>query len=123
MIDITSQVIEVAKRIPGIDGRAYRTYPQAKVKPPYIVVAPMGHMAELTDGDGSEIHARLTYSIDILATSPSEVDRYLSGLADRLARYNLHLTGQSPMFESSNSTYRVSTTFDGLVDRRGHTFR
>lgn len=122
MIDITSQVIEVAKRMPGINW-AGRTYPQAKIKPPYIVVAPPYTVPDLTDADGSVIRAHLTYSIDVLATSSSEVDHYLSGLADRLARYNMHLTGQSDLFESSNNTYRISATFDGMVDRRGHTFR
>lgn len=123
MIDITSQIVNIAKRMPGIDGRAYRGYPQAKVVPPYITVEPMGPVPELTDADGSVIQTHLTYSIEILATSREEVDQYLSMLADRLARHNMYPTGQSPAFESSNHTYRTSMTFDGLVDRRGHTFR
>lgn len=123
MIDIMPQIIRICGRIPGIDGRVYRGYPQAHVEPPYMVVSPAGNSPELTDSDGSIISAHLAYTIDILARSQEDLDKYRSSLADRLARYNLYMSGLSDTFESSNHTYRISATFDGLVDRRGHTYR
>lgn len=123
MIDITDQVVAMMGRIPAVGGRAYRQYPQARPRGPYVVVTPTGGVPELTDGEGSAIISHQTFTIDILADSPRGVDHILSAAADRLCRINIHLTGRSPMFEGDTGLFRISATFDGMVDRRGHTFR
>lgn len=122
MIDIIADVVSLVSGIEALGGRVYRQWPQVRAKAPYAVVERIGRSVIQTEADGSEVLASLTYSVDILATSPSELDALEEAVTDTLASYNLHTTGTSPTWESSTKLYRRSITFDGVVDRRGQTF-
>lgn len=122
MIDIIGDVVSMIGDIPEIDGRVYRKWPQTKAKAPYAVVDRVGRSVILTDADGSEIMVSLTYAVDIMASSPSELDTLQGAVTDALASINLHTTGDSPMWESSTKLYRRSLSFTGTVDRRGGVF-
>lgn len=119
MIDITDQVVAVCRETVG---RAFRTWPQNASPTPYAVVSKIGHNVEQVDADGSEVRVRLTYSIGIMASKPSEAQALTEKVGDAMALLNFHTTGYSDTYEEPNHFYRANITIDGAVDRRGHTF-
>ena len=122
MIDITDDVIGILSEIDGIEGRVYRRWPKTKVRMPAILVSRISGVATLTDADGSEIIANLTYSIDINAEDLKAVDRIASETVDALSMYNMHRTGMTDFYDDFRRVYRVILTFNGTIDKRGNTF-
>lgn len=122
MIDILPDLIEELAALECLGGRVYRKWPQGRVDIPYALIERMGRSVVLSDDLGAEVVVNVTYSVDILARSPSELDSIQSDVTDTLARYNIHETGESPLFESTNRTYRRTISYEGTVDRRGNTF-
>ena len=122
MIDVIQDVIARVGSVGALAGKVYRKWPQTRAQAPYAVVDRVGRSMVLTDTDGSEVIASLSYAVDIMASSPSELDDLESAVSDALAGINFHSTGSSPMWESSTKLYRRSLTFEGVVDRRGSTF-
>ena len=119
MIDITDQVVAVCRETVG---RAFRTWPQTAPPIPYAIVDKVGHSVELTDRDGTEIRVRLTYTIGIMASKPSEAQSISERVGDALALYNFHTTGFTGTYEEPNHFYRTNITVSGAVDRRGNSF-
>ena len=119
MIDITDQVIEICRETVG---RAFRTWPQTASPVPYAVVGKVGHNVEQADVDGTEVLVRLTYTIGIMASKPSEAQALSERVGDALALYNFHTTGYSDTYEEPNHFYRANITVSGAVDKRGTTF-
>lgn len=120
MIDDIATVIEAIS--PTVDGRVYRKWPQTRTQTPYAIVDRVGRSVTQADADGSEVVVSIAYSVDILGDSPSQLDTIQSDITDALASYSIHATGESPLWESTNQTYRRSLTFQGSMDRRGNTF-
>ena len=119
MIDITEQVIDICRETVG---RAYRTWPQTAPPLPYAIVDKVGHSVEQVDADGSEVRVRLTYTIGIMASKPSEAQSISERVGDALALYNFHTTGFTGTYEEPNHFYRTNITVSGAVDRRGNSF-
>lgn len=120
MIDPTDQFVELVK---GIVGRAYLAWPQKAPAAPYAIVDLVGRTPEIIDADGSEIAVRFTYTVGILAPKPSKARELAGEVVDAFATYSFHTTGFSGIYEDPNSLYRVNVTLQGVVDRRGNTFR
>lgn len=120
MIDIIDQVVDICRETVG---RAYRTWPQTAPPVPYAVIGRAGHSAEQVDADGTEIRARLTYTIGIMASKPSEADAISKKIGDALELYNFHQTGCSDTYEEPNHFYRTNITVSGAVDKRGNVFK
>ena len=122
MIDITNDVIEAIGSIEGLEGKVYRRWPKKKVSTPAVLVSRVGGSTKLSDADGTEIMATLTYSIDINTDKLEDADRFASETADALSRYNLHRTGLTDFYDDVLRVYRVILTVSGTVDKRGNTF-
>ena len=95
VINITDQVVDICREVTGV---------------------------ELYDNDGSEVIVRLTYTIGVMADTPSQAESVALSIGEALARYNLHTTGYSDTYEEPNHFYRANITVDGAVDKRGNTF-
>lgn len=119
MIDITDQIIGIAREIVG---NAYRAWPQKAPKGPYAIIDWAGRSVEQVDADGSEVIVRLTYTIGVLAPKPSQASDLLAEVVDRMALYNFHTVGMTSVYEDPSKLYRANATIDGAVDRRGATF-
>lgn len=119
VINITDQVVDICREVTG---RAYRAWPQTASKTPYAVISPIGRTVELYDNDGTEVIVRLTYTIGVMADTPSQAESVALSIGEALARYNLHTTGYSDTYEEPNHFYRANITVDGAVDKRGNTF-
>lgn len=122
MIDITPQIVELVRSVDALGGRVYRKWPQTRAEPPYAVVDRIGRSVVQTDGEGRELIVSLTYSVDVMARSPSELDAIEDEITDLLAPYHMHTTGSSPMWETTAHSYRRSLTYTGSVDLRGNVF-
>ncbi|DBA35347.1 TPA_asm: hypothetical protein vir215_00045 [Ventrumvirus gergoviense] len=119
MIDPTDHILAIIKETVGT---AYLAWPQRSPKGPYAVIDMIGRTPEQVGPDGSEVLVRLTYSVGILASSPSVARRTAMDVLDALSRYNIQSTGFSGIYEEPNHLYRVNLTIGGLMDTRGRIF-
>lgn len=122
MIDITVQIVELIKGVEALGGRVYRKWPQTRGEVPYAIVDRIGRSVVLADGDGRELIVSLSYAVDLMASTPSELDALEEEVTDILSTYHMHTTGSSPMWETASQSYRRSLTFTGSVDLRGNVF-
>lgn len=120
MIDPTDQFLELVK---GIVGKAFLAWPRKTPSAPYAILDIVSRTPEIVDADGSEVAVRLTYTVGILAPKPSEARELAGRVVDTFAAYNFHTSGFSGIYEDPNNLYRVNVTLQGVVDRRGATFR
>ncbi len=123
MIEIIDDVIRALSELDSFQGRVYRHWPRKNVATPAALVSRISGTVLLTEADGTEISARVTYSVDIISASQSDLDALAEEAADILARYNLHRTGTADYFDDSHKIYRTVLTVSGIVDKRGNTFR
>lgn len=122
MIDVTQFIISQISEVSGLGRRVYRAWPQKAIKGAYAIVQPVGRSVELSDFDGSEIRVRVTYSVDVFASSPSKLDAIVSEVTDRMAFYNFHTTGFTNDFQTGTDQYRANVSYSGSVDRRYHAY-
>lgn len=120
MIDPTDQFLEIVK---GVVGRAYLAWPRKAPSAPYAILDVVSRVPEIIDRDGSEVAVRITYTVGILAPKPSTARELAGGIVDAFAPYSFHTAGFSGIYEDPNQLYRVNVTLQGVVDRRGATFR
>lgn len=119
MIDPTEHILSIVKEVVGT---AYLAWPQKAPKGPYAVIDMIGRTPEQVGPDGSEILVRLTYSVGILASSPSVAHKTALDVLYALSSYNIQATGFSGIYEEPNYLYRVNLTIGGLMDTRGRVF-
>lgn len=122
MIDIIDDIIAILNEIEDLDGRVYRRWPKKKVKMPAVLVSRISGNVQMSDADGSEVIANLTYSIDVNADSQDVADVLVSKAVNALSRYNLHRTGLTDFYDDELRVYRAIITLSVTVDRRGNTF-
>jgi len=122
MIEIINDVIESLGSIEALNGRVYRHWPKKGLSFPSILVSRISGTTKLSDADGSEIQATLTYSLDIVCESQADLDAIASEAADIMAGYNLHRTGLVDLYDDQHRIYRTVLTVSGTVDKRGNTF-
>lgn len=120
MIDPSEQFMEIVR---GIVGKCFRAWPRKSPTAPYAIFDTVSRQPESTDGDGSEIAVRYTYSISVFGDTSSQVSDFVSDIIDALAEYNFHTSGYGTTYEDPNHLYRVNVTVSGLIDRRGGTYR
>lgn len=119
MIDPTEQILAIVREAVGT---AYLAWPQTATAPPYAVIDMVGRAPEQVGPDGSEILTRLTYSIGILAPSPSEARKLAMSVLEAMSVYNIHPSGYTGAYEEPNRLYRVNLTIGGLMDTRGRVY-
>jgi len=122
LIDIIDDIIAILNEIEDLDGRVYRRWPKKKVKMPAVLVSRISGNVQMSDADGSEVIANLTYSIDVNADSQDVADVLVSKAVNALSRYNLHRTGLTDFYDDELRVYRAIITLSVTVDRRGNTF-
>ena len=122
MIDIIQDIFEQINGIEAVQGRVYRKWPKTKAKLPSVLISRISAIPTQTDADGSEVAAQLTYSIDINATDADAADAIAEAIGDRLARYNLHRSGDTEFYDDTFRAHRRILTFYAVVDARGNTF-
>jgi len=122
LIDIIDDIIAILNEIEDLDGRVYRRWPKKKAKMPAVLVSRISGNVQMSDADGSEVIANLTYSIDVNADSQDVADVLVSKAVNALSRYNLHRTGLTDFYDDELRVYRAIITLSVTVDRRGNTF-
>ena len=122
MIEIINDIISRLTSIQGFSGRVYRIWPQSKVNYPAAIVSRVSGATRLSDADGTEIQAQLTYSIDIVCASQKDADSLAEEVSDMLAGLNLHRTGTMDMYDDQLRMFRTIVTVSGIIDIRGNTF-
>lgn len=119
MIDPTDQYLAIIK---SVVGKAYLAWPKKAPAAPYAIMDMVGRTPVQTAPDGSEVATRLTYTIGVLASTPSKARDLAGQVADALAAYALQTSGWTGAYEDPNHLYRVNVTVSGIIDRRGSTF-
>lgn len=119
MIDPTEQILAIVREVVGT---AYLAWPQMATAPPYAVIDMIGRAPEQVGPDGSEVLTRITYSIGILASAPSEARRLAMSVLEALSVYNIQSSGYTGVYEEPNRLYRVNLTVGGLMDTRGRVY-
>jgi len=122
MIDVLPSIVERINAIQGFNGRVYRRWPKKKVAMPSCIISRISGHPKLTDADGSEIIATLTYSVDINAADADKADELAEQVIDTLAGINFHRTGDTDFYDETTKASRRILTFMGDVDMRGNTF-
>ena len=123
MIKITDQVLNMVKRVEAFDGRVYRSYPQqVQVTTPFCVISEIGHNTELTNGEGEELIAGITFSIDIYSRVSSANEDLHEQISNTLLAYNILPSSYYPDFQPLNGLYRVNATYRARIDVRGQTY-
>lgn len=122
MIDVLESLVEQLRTINEFDGRIYRRWPKKNVTLPSCIISRISGYTKLSDDQGEEIVAELVYSVDINAKTADEVDMLADSVANVLARYNFHRTGDTDLYDDNAKASRRVLTFMGTVDKRGNTF-
>lgn len=121
MIDITNDVVKIAKEV---FSEVFRAYPQKLNRgKSYAVINPSSHMSELSDENGEEITARINFTVSVFGKTPVECDASMIALTDKFNKLHMQCIGQSPSYQYDNNTYYVQVVYSVLVDRRGFTYR
>ena len=122
MIDVIDDIVKVLNSIDELKGKVYRRWPKKAVKMPAVLVSRIGGNPTLTESDGSEVIASLTYSIDINANTQEKADSLTAIVVDTLSQYNMHRAGTTDFYDEVLQVYRCILTFMVTVDKRGNTF-
>ena len=123
MIDVLPSIVSILRNVPGFHSRVYRKWPAKDTKLPYCVVGRVSTTVPVSDHDGSEVIAYLTYSVDINADSFTNTDKLAEDAVNALAGFNIHRTGDTELYDDSARIYRRILTVSVAVDRRGNTFK
>lgn len=122
MIDITEQLLNIARTVDDFEGRCYSYYPnQVKPGKPMMVLTCSGHDPMFSSG-GEEVIATLTYTVDAYAKTPSDIRRLLGELTDKYGRLHLRLIGRASDYDSAYNLHHTQATFSVVVDKRGTTY-
>lgn len=122
MIDVLPSIVEQLNTVSGFNGRVYRKWPKKIVTKPSCLVSRISAFPVLTDENGGEVIATLTYSVDINAESADRCDELAAEVIDALASISFHRTGDSDFYDDTIKAARRILTFMGTVDTRGQTF-
>jgi len=122
MIDIIETVIAEINEVDGLKKKVYRKWPARPAKGPSCLVQRISATPVFTDASGAEIRTQLVYSIEVNAKDADEADRLASDIIDRLARFNLHRSGDMELYDDISRNWRRIITVMGTVDVRGNTF-
>lgn len=120
-IELIDDLIYTAQKMPLLDGRAYRSYPNvdANTDKPFVVINPSGRSVLATDTDGQEMLVSLTYMVEIFADSPTAIDTIFENLNFLYSSKGLQNQGYNPSFNTDTETYTANAVWSGVSDRRG----
>jgi hypothetical protein len=122
MIDITEQLLKIARTIDDFEGRCYSYYPQTmKVGKPLLVLTCTGHDPYYSS-DGEEVVTNLTYTVDAYGPSPSVTRDLLGRLSAKYSPLHLRLVGNASDYDSIYQMYHTQATYSVIVDKRGITY-
>lgn len=122
MIDITDQLLKIARTIEKFEGRCYSYYPQSiNVGKPLLVVTCSGHDPYYSS-DGEEVIVNLTYTMDAYGPTPSVTRELVGLLTDKYSGLHLRLLGNASDYDSVYQMYHTQATFGVIVDKRGTTY-
>lgn len=122
MIDITEQLLRIARTIEEFEGRCYSYYPKT-VKPnkPLLVLTCSGHDPQYSS-DGEEVIALLTYTVDAYGQTPSDIRKLIGNLTDKYGALHVRLMGTATDYDSVYNLYHTQATYSVLIDKRGVTY-
>lgn len=122
MIDIIDTICSKLDGIDALKGRVYRAWPQTKLRGTFAVVFRISRQPDVTSHDGSEIVTRVSYTINLIAPTLTELDAIEATVTDLLASYNLHSTAGGAVYTDIPQLYRTAIVVSGAVDCRGNVF-
>lgn len=125
MIDLTDDIVGLAKSIPVLGGRVYRAYPNvdSDVDTPFAIINPATRNVIQTDTDGSELMVSVSFMADFFADSVSELDEIFAKLNELYNSKGLQNIGYNPSYQPTNEMYTANASWSGIVDRRGMVYR
>lgn len=119
MIDLTDDLIKIAKDCESLTGGMFRIFPQKKMAgKTYAVITPTMHAPRLMES-GQEVIADLGWNVQVFGAGPKECDVIASELTDLYGKHNLMLNGITHGYSPEYRAYTVLISYSATVDRRG----
>lgn len=122
MIDISQQMLKMARTIDLFAGRCYSYYPRKVLpKKPFMVLNLVGHNPQLIL-DGEEVIVLLSYEVVTYFPSQSELLGGIEALTDKYSTLHIEQTGISTEYDANLEMYGATVSFQVVVDKRGITY-
>jgi len=105
-----SELVDLTKVIPELKGRVYHTWPQKNPPFPCVLIASIGRNSPL-QYQGEEITVVQTFSVDVYAKKPSELEKLVESLNALYTRNDITNMGMFDAFDNKEGTYRTNLTY------------
>lgn len=123
MIENLTQMRQIVIDATGLT--VYLEYPQKAIPrgTDYAIISLVSSVPTLSESDGSEVMARLTYNIHIYAHSQTDVLEYCSKISAKCEKYNFTRLSMSPGWNDATLGPYRTLTISGTLDKRGNVFQ